>query len=65
MSAQRNESSPYGQSINSYDPLIWRKDVQVISNSFPHNIFWASRNIEKENSEKIVKSFLNDKGMFI
>jgi hypothetical protein len=63
MSAQRNESNSYGQTLNSYDPLIWRKDINVIARKSPEPIVLESGNVE--NPEKIIKHFLNNKGMFI
>jgi hypothetical protein len=65
MSALRNEHSPYRQTQNSYDPLIWRKDVHVVNCHIPHNIHLDSGNVEKESTEKIVKSIMNNQGMFI
>jgi hypothetical protein len=63
MPEQKNENKSYEQTLNSYDPLIWRKDVNVIAIKFPNKIVLDSG--YAENPDKIVNNILGNKGMFI
>jgi hypothetical protein len=55
MTIQRNESKPNGQTLNSYDPLIWRKDVNVMAKEIPQHIVLDLGNVEvtEKNVENI------------
>jgi hypothetical protein len=55
MTVQRNESNSNGQTLKSYDPLIWRKDVNVIAKKLPENFVFDSENVEikEKNVENI------------
>jgi hypothetical protein len=53
MTVQRNDSNSNAQTLNSYDPLIWRKDVNVVAKKFPHQIVLDSGN--EEITEKYVE----------
>jgi hypothetical protein len=57
MSIQRNEINSNGQTLNSYDPFIWRKDVNYVAKKFPHRIVLDSGN--EEIKEKNVEFWTN------
>jgi hypothetical protein len=61
MTVQINESNSNGQTLNSYDPLIWRKDVNVIAKKLPGHIVFDSENVEIK--EKMLKTYFGQ--MFI
>jgi hypothetical protein len=57
MTVQTNESKLNGQTLNSYDPIIWRKDVNIVAKKFPHHIVLDSGN--EEIIEKNVEFWTN------
>jgi hypothetical protein len=54
MTMHKNDIGLNSQTLSSYDPLIWRKDVNVIARKFPEPLVLDSG--KAENSEKNVEN---------
>jgi hypothetical protein len=59
MSPKSNEL--YRQTLSSYDPLIWRKDIKVIKRKIARNIVLHSGHVKS--SESIIIKTMNNKGI--
>ncbi|QGQ96524.1 hypothetical protein EHS13_17340 [Paenibacillus psychroresistens] len=54
MTMHKNEIGLNSQTLSSYDPLIWRKDVHVVSQKFPQHL--VSDSGKAGNSENNVEN---------